>query len=144
MLRVLAVDDRTDSNTILRLLLQTWGYEALVAVDGPTALKIADSFQPDVLILDIAMPGMHGYEVAKRLRQVDPHKPLIIALSGFCTKDDACRSLEAGCNYHFAKPADPNEIKQILDDYERSLQQRKLSDGWQHPSCVGPALHNEI
>lgn len=129
MLRVLVVDDWTDSITTFHVLLRDWGHEALVAADGPTALKIAGSFRPDVVILDIAMPVMDGYEVAKRLRQGAPCKPLIIAHSGLCREDDVRRSLEAGCHYHFTKPVDPIEIKQLLDAYERWLQRSKLSAG---------------
>ena len=122
MLRVLAVDDWPDSLTTLRLLLQVWGHEACVADDGPTALRMADSFQPDVVILDIAMPGMDGYAVAKRLRQFDRGKPLIIAYSGFCTAEDVRRSLEVGCNYHFSKPVEPDTIRRLLGAYEQWLQ----------------------
>jgi CheY-like chemotaxis protein len=74
MLRILAVDDWPDSTTSLQSILQEWGYEARVATDGATALTIANSFHPDVVILDLAMPGMHGYEVVKRLRQLDLQK----------------------------------------------------------------------
>ncbi len=119
MLRVLVVDDWPDSITTLHWLLRDWGHEARVAADGATALKMADSFRLDVVILDIAMPGMNGYEVAKRLRQLDPHKPLIIAHSGYCTDADVRRSLEAGCNYHLAKPVSPEDLRRLLEAYEQ-------------------------
>jgi CheY-like chemotaxis protein len=67
MLRVLVVDDCPDTVTSLQLLLRSWGHEARVATDGLTALDLADAFRPDVVVLDIALPGMDGYEVAKRL-----------------------------------------------------------------------------
>ena len=121
MLRVLVVDDLADSTSSLRWLLQAWGHDARIAEDGAAALKMADRFQPDVVILDLAMPGMDGYEVAKRLRQIDLEKPIIIAHSGYCTEDDVQRSLDAGCNYHIPKPVEPDEIKQLLETYEQVL-----------------------
>lgn len=139
MLRVLAVDDVPDSITTLRLLLQAWGHEACAAADGHMALKTADNLHPDVVILDLAMPRMDGYEVAKRLRQLDAHKPLIIAHSGFCTEADVRRSLEAGCNYHLRKPVEPDVIRRLLEAYGRWLQQPKLSDECHSQYCVGPA-----
>ena len=121
MLRTLVVDDWPDPIATLHLLLHSWGYEACVASDGPTALKLANRFQPDVVILDIALPGMDGYEVAKRWRRQHSQKPLIIAHSGYCTDADVRLSLEAGCHYHFAKPVDPDVIKRLLEAYAQWL-----------------------
>lgn len=121
MLRVLIVDDWQDSTTTLHWLLLDWGHEASVAADGATALKMVESFRPDVVILDIALPVMSGYEVAKRVRQLDPHKPLIIAHSGYCTDADVRRSLEVGCNHHLAKPASPEDLQRLLNAYEQWL-----------------------
>ena len=137
MLRVLVVDDWQDSITSFHWLLQEWGHETRVAADGPTALKMAETFQPDVVILDLAMPGMDGYEVAKCLRQRDPQKPLLIAHSGYCSDADVRRSLEAGCSYHFPKPVDPIEVKQLLEAYEQWLQ-RKLSERCPQLALVEP------
>src|SRR5579885_2342671 len=98
MLRILVVDDCPDTATSLQWLTQAWGHAARIATDGPTALTMADSFQPDIMLLDINLPRMDGYEVAKRLREVDPQRPIIIAFSGYCTGDDIRRALDAGCN----------------------------------------------
>ncbi len=114
MLRVLVVDDCRDSATSLQLLLQVWGHEAHVAIDGPTAIQMAESFQPDVLILDIDLPGMDGYEVAKCLRKADSEKPFIVIHSGYCTDADVRRSLEAGFLAHLPKPVDPEAIRKVL------------------------------
>jgi CheY-like chemotaxis protein len=121
MLRVVVVDDLSDSTTSLQWLLKKWGHDARVANDGPTTLKMADSFQPDVVILDLAMPGMDGYEVAKRLRQIDAQKPIIIAHSGYCTEDEILHSLSVGCNYHLPKPVELDEMKELLEAYEQLL-----------------------
>jgi CheY-like chemotaxis protein len=118
MSRVLVVDDCLDTDTTLQWLLREWGHEACVATDGETALKMADIFHPDAVILDIGLPGIDGYDVAKSLRQFDPRKPFIIAHSGYCTEADVRRSLEAGCNHHLPKPIEPDEIKRLLESCE--------------------------
>ena len=132
MLRVLVVDDTSDIIESLQWLLQGWGHEARVAANGPTALKMVEVFHPDVVILDLAMPGMDGYEVAKRLRQLKLQKLLIIVLSGYCADQDVRRSLEVGCNYHIRKPAQPDEIKRILESCERVLQRTPPAEGRPH------------
>jgi CheY-like chemotaxis protein len=121
MLRVLVVDDCPDTVTSLQLLLSSWGYEARAATDGLTALDLADSFQPDVVVLDIALPGMDGYEVAKRLRRPSSEKPIIIAHSGYRTEADVRRSLKAGFAAHLAKPVDPEDIRKVLIICEKWL-----------------------
>ncbi len=123
MFRVLVVDDCLDTDTTLQWLLREWGHEACVATDGETALKMADIFHPDAVLLDIGLPGMDGYEVAKCLRQLDPQKPIIIALSGYCSDVDVHRALEVGCNYHLCKPAELDELKRLLESCEQVLQQ---------------------
>ena len=121
MLRILVVDDCPDNASTIQWLLLAWGHEACVATDGPTALDLADSFQPDVVVLDIGLPGIDGYEVAKRIREPDSEKPFIIAHSGYCTEADVQRSLRTGFLAHLAKPADPEDIRKILVICEKSL-----------------------
>jgi CheY-like chemotaxis protein len=119
MSRVLVVDDWEDSISTLQLLLQSWGHETCAAADGATALTMAEKFLPDVVLLDIGLPGMDGNKVAKQLRQRDLQKPLIIAHSGYCTTEVVKLSLDAGCDLHLSKPVEPDEIKRILTDYEQ-------------------------
>jgi CheY-like chemotaxis protein len=114
MLRVLVVDDCPDTVTSLQLLLRSWGHETRIATDGLTALDLADGFQPDVVVLDIALPGMDGYEVAKRLGKPNSEKPIIIAHSGYSTEADVRRSLKAGFAAHLAKPVAPEDIRKVL------------------------------
>src|SRR5262249_48412946 len=98
-LRVLVVDDYPDSLTTLRWLLQAWGYEVAEAPDGPSALSSAASFVPDVVLLDIGLPGMDGYEVARQLRALPGQgKTLLVALTGFGQVADVERCLQAGCD----------------------------------------------
>jgi PAS domain S-box-containing protein len=115
-LRVLIVEDRADAAESLALLLQLHGHEARVARDGPSALKEAASFGPDAVLLDIGLPGMDGYEVARRLRrQEGGGRALLVALTGYGAEDDRRRCLEAGCDGHLVKPAEPAEVIGLLE-----------------------------
>ncbi len=91
------------------------GHEVRLTHTGPEALQTADQFQPEVVVLDIGLPGMNGYEVARRLRQ-DPRfrKTLLIAVTGYGQQEDRLRSLEAGFDQHLVKPVDPDAFQQVL------------------------------
>ena len=121
MLRILVVDDCLDCATTLEWLLRAWGHEACIATDGPKALDLADSFQPDVVVLDIGLLGIGGYEVAKRLREPHSEKPFIIARSGYFSDAGVRRSLEAGCFAHLCRPVDPEVIRRLLETCEKWL-----------------------
>lgn len=121
MLRILIVDDSPDCATTLQWLLQSWGYETCVATDGFTALDLADSFQPDIVVLDIGLPEMDGYEVANRLRKPNSETPFLVAHSGYCSDADVHRSREAGCIAHLSKPVDPEDIRHLLETCEKRL-----------------------
>jgi CheY-like chemotaxis protein len=102
---ILVVDDVRDSADTLSNILRLLGHQVRAAYDGQAALAIAGEWRPDVIIADIAMPGMHGYELARRLRAEHRGRDvLLIALTGFA--DDECRrrSKEAGFDHHFVKP----------------------------------------
>ncbi len=144
MLRVLVVDDCQDSATSLQLLLQVWGHEARVAIDGPTAIQMAESFWPDVMILDIDLPGMDGYEVAKRLRKTNSETPFIVIHSGHCTDADMRRSLKAGFIAHLPKPVDPEDIRKVLVICEKWLHRNPPAhrEGGSLPTASLPASPN--
>jgi signal transduction histidine kinase len=113
--RILVVDDSMDAAKSLALLLRLAGHEVAVAHDGPTALKTADSFQPNLVILDIGLPGMDGYEVARLLRGQPPSPNLVlVALTGYGQEEDRRLSREAGFDHHLVKPVDPTELQRIL------------------------------
>ena len=119
-LLVLVVDDSRDCAESLALLVRLWGHEAVVAYDGPAALEAARARAPDVVLLDIAMPGMDGYELARRLRLVaGMEKAVLIAITGRGSEADVRRCQEAGIDCHFTKPVDPEELKQVLVRAER-------------------------
>ena len=104
--RVLIVDDNVDSATTLSWLLAAQGYTVEVAHDGVTGLKAAHEFKPEILLLDIGLPGINGYELARRLRSEGFASALMIAISGYAHEADKERSRTAGFDRHFAKPVD--------------------------------------
>jgi CheY-like chemotaxis protein len=100
----------------LASLLELHGHDIRIAHDGQHALEIAEQFRPDVVFLDIGMPGITGYEVARRLRKVkDLDRSTIVAVSGWGTKDDLARSKEAGFDMHFTKPVAPARVSDFLN-----------------------------
>jgi PAS domain S-box-containing protein len=112
--RVLVVDDNVDAANSLTLLLQSLGHETRVAHDGPSALTAADEFHPDVVLLDIGMPGMNGYDVARHLRSRKQGCLKIVAITGWGTEADRARSAEAGFDVHLVKPVDESHLRQVL------------------------------
>jgi two-component system CheB/CheR fusion protein len=116
--RVLVVDDNLDAaNSLARLLKRLYGQDVRVAHDGPAALEAADPFHPEIVLLDIGMPGMDGYEVARRLRQKPEHAGLkIVALTGWGQETDRLRSKAAGFDHHLIKPVEPADLCRLLED----------------------------
>lgn len=111
--RVLIVDDNVDSSESLALLAQAWGHEVAVADDGPSALVLAKEFQPELALVDIGLPGMNGYELARRLRAA--HGDLcLVAMTGYGREEDRKTALAAGFDLHLVKPADLVELEQLL------------------------------
>jgi PAS domain S-box-containing protein len=117
--RILVVDDNVDSATSLGMLLKYLGADIQVAHDGPAALASIESYRPDVVLLDIGMPGMDGYEVAKRVRQRSEFDQVIlIALTGWGQDEDRRRTREAGFDHHLVKPADISALQSLLVSLE--------------------------
>jgi PAS domain S-box-containing protein len=115
--RVLVVDDNVDAAITLDMLLQSLGHETRVAHDGARALQIAVEFRPDVVLLDIGMPGINGYEVARRLRSMERDRPFkIVAITGWGQEGDREKSREAGFDLHLVKPVDLSELTRILQE----------------------------
>ena len=97
------------------MLAQSWGHEAIVAKDGPSALTIALTFEPDMALVDIGLPGMDGYEVARQLRKASPGRDLyLMALTGYGREDDIRLAHEAGFNEHLVKPADLEALQRMM------------------------------
>ena len=114
--RVLVVDDNTDAAAMLDLLLRSLGHETRVAHEGGEALRAAEEFRPDIVLLDIGMPGLDGYEVARRLRRQSSAPLRIVAVTGWGQDADRQRSAEAGFDLHLVKPVDAAELAQALND----------------------------
>ena len=114
-LRVLVVDDNVDTVLSFAMLLQASGHEVRTAHDGLTAVQTALDDRPDVMLLDIGLPGLNGYEVAKRVRQHPQLREVVlVALTGYGQDSDRATSMQAGFNHHMVKPASFEQIKQIL------------------------------
>jgi signal transduction histidine kinase/DNA-binding response OmpR family regulator len=113
--RVLVVDDNADSARSLAMLLEMGGHEVRLCFDGPSSLKEVERFLPEVVLLDIGLPGMDGLSVARALRArgFSP-RPVLVALTGYGQAEDVQRSYEAGFDHHLVKPADPQALTALL------------------------------
>jgi len=109
------VDDNVDSADSIAVLLQVSGHEVRVSYSGQEALETAAEYQPDIVLLDIGLPGMDGYEVARRLREHPQLKEVkLIAVTGYGQDADRVQSKEAGFDYHFGKPVDAQKLQDVL------------------------------
>src|SRR5687767_7168099 len=114
-LRVLAVDDNRDAADSLHVLAELWGHEARTAYDGPAALAAATDFGPDVCLLDLGLPRLDGFELARRLRAADPDpRPALVAVTGYSDPTVRQRATEAGFDHVLVKPVDPATLRDLL------------------------------
>ncbi len=121
-MRVLVVEDSADTAASLEMLLRLDGHEVLVAGDGPAALRAAHDRPPDVALVDIRLPGMDGFEVARHLQeQVTEKKPFVIAITGYGQEEDRRRSAEAGIDLHLLKPVAPDALRRLLRRFQRVI-----------------------
>jgi len=119
---VLIVDDCKDTSASLAILVRLWGHEAHVALDGPAALQLAREVLPDVVLLDVGLVGMNGWEVAGRLRRLPGLDGVsLLVLSGFGTEEDVRRSREAGCDLHLVKPVEPEKLRRLLAARQKEI-----------------------
>ena len=115
--RILVVDDNEDSAQSLSLLLELKGHEVRTARDGLEGVECARSFEPDLILLDIGMPGMNGYDACRALREMSWRKaPVLVALTGWGMEKDRRKSSEAGFDWHLVKPVDPSALLAVLAD----------------------------
>jgi PAS domain S-box-containing protein len=114
-LRVLVVDDNVDAALSLALLLRAWGHEVQAAHDGPATLELLPAFRPHAVLLDIGLPGLSGFEVARLIRQQPEFSAVrLVAMTGYGQEADRKHSQEAGFDDHLVKPADFQVVKRIL------------------------------
>ena len=116
--RVLIVDDNQDAANSLAMVLGSLGFDVETSFDGQTALKAAERFKPDACVLDIDMPGMDGYELARRLRRdAVGGRPILATVTAYSDRIHLDRAVDAGFDLHFTKPADPSEVAEQLEDF---------------------------
>ncbi len=117
--RVLVVDDNRDAAETLELLLQLWGHEVQSAYDGCEALSRFQEFQPDIVLLDIGLPGMNGYEVARQIRSLPEslagyRDVMLVAVTGYGHESDRLQSKEAGFDQHLVKPVQSEILRDLV------------------------------
>jgi DNA-binding response OmpR family regulator len=119
--RVLVVDDNEDAADSLATLLGVMGYEVRTAYDGPEAITAADEFQPAVALLDIGLPQLSGYDIARHVRERRGNDVLLVAITGWGQEGDKLKAREAGFDHHFTKPADFGVLLELIG---RELKER--------------------
>jgi CheY-like chemotaxis protein len=120
--RVLVVDDNRDAADSCATLLDLSGFEARSVYSGSDALWVANTFPPDVVLLDLRMPGMDGFDLAHQFRQQSTGKrPFLVAVTGCATQDEHRRSAEAGIDLHLDKPVEPAVLMGVLRRFARVL-----------------------
>jgi CheY-like chemotaxis protein len=113
--RILIVDDNSDATQTLLVLLELWGHEVRSAGDGPAALAAAVELQPEIVLLDLGLPGMSGFEVAPQLRDLPGLQDvMIVAVTGYGQEEDRRRTREAGFDHHLVKPVDPDQLRKLI------------------------------
>jgi len=113
--RILIVDDNKDSAESLALLARLWGHEVAIASDGPSALALVTTFQPEIGLVDIGLPGMNGYEIARRLRTDGWHNDLLlVAVTGYGRAEDRNAARAAGFDVHMTKPVAIDALQHLL------------------------------
>jgi len=115
---ILIVEDNTDARDALRVLLELDGHVVEAAGEGQEALELARAKNPDIALVDIGLPGIDGYEVARRVRARDARRPVLIALTGYGQPEDRRRATEAGFDEVLVKPVDPTALTELLATLE--------------------------
>ena len=125
-LRILVVDDNVDSAETMSMLLRIWGHSVCVAHNGTEALRVARKHSPHLVLLDIGLPGMDGFDVARRLRKLGKaRRAVLLAVTGYSQPDDRLHALAAGFDDYLVKPVDANELKQFVARAQLSLHRRE-------------------
>jgi CheY-like chemotaxis protein len=117
--RILLVEDNEDAREMLQMLLTLAGHEVYGACDGPTGIEMALTLIPDIVVIDLGLPGVDGYEVARQLRARRSKDVGLIALSGYGQAEDRRKALEAGFDTHIVKPADPSHLSTVIASLQR-------------------------
>lgn len=143
-LRVLVVEDNPDGRETLRLLLELLGYDVQVAVDGMDGVAKGLNWHPDVAVIDIGLPRLNGYEVARQLRRELGCGVFLITQTGYGRPEDRQQSQEAGFDVHLTKPVDPVELMTWLETARRRTRRERKNESTTAGSgrrCAGVAGH---
>jgi signal transduction histidine kinase/ActR/RegA family two-component response regulator len=117
---VLVVDDNVDAAQSTAMLLRAWGHEVRIAYSGQEALHAAEASTPEIVLLDIGLPIINGYDVARRLREQPKFEQTILAaITGYGQAEDRRRSMEVGFDFHLTKPVDPTALQEVMASHER-------------------------
>ena len=108
------MEDNDDNREMTRILLETSGHQVYEAADGRSAVELAVQLEPDVVLIDIGLPGIDGYEVARQIRSKLRDRSRLIALSGYGQQKDRHQAFEAGFDEHLLKPVDPKRLLAVL------------------------------
>ncbi len=120
---ILLIEDNEQNRYLATFLLEKNGYKVHVAYDGPKGLEMVSRIRPDLILLDIQLPGMDGYEVSRRLRQLEEGRHLpIIAVTSYAMLGDREKALAAGCNGYVEKPINPDTFVTEIQNVVSSLQ----------------------
>jgi CheY-like chemotaxis protein len=112
---VLVVDDNVDAASSLAMVVEVFGHESMSVADGPTALEAVEAWRPDIVLLDIGMPGMNGYDVCREIRARPwDRRMTLAALSGWGQDEHKSQAAAAGFDHYFIKPIDPEALRQLL------------------------------
>jgi CheY-like chemotaxis protein len=120
---ILIVEDNEDAREALRTLLELEGHRVDAAGTGPRALELAREHELDIALVDIGLPEVDGYEVARRMRALGPRCPYLIALTGYGQPDDVKRARDAGFDAHLLKPVDPDALASVLSQLGRATRE---------------------
>ena len=115
---ILIVEDNADAREAMRMLLELDGHVVMAAAEGVEALELARAKDPDIALVDIGLPGIDGYEVARHIRAAGDKRPLLIALTGYGQPEDRRRATEAGFDSLLVKPVDPAALTELLATLE--------------------------
>jgi CheY-like chemotaxis protein len=115
-LRILIVDDNAPTAETLALIVECWGHQSRVVLQGAQALAVATRYHPHVILMDLSMPGMDGFQVARALRQSTAHaSTVLVAMTGHGQDEDKQGALQAGFDHFFVKPVEPDALKKFVD-----------------------------
>jgi CheY-like chemotaxis protein len=125
----LVVDDNHDAADSLAMFLKFLGATVRVAYDGAAAIEMVDKSQPEIVLLDIGMPMLDGYEVARRLRALpEGRNLLLVAMTGWGQEEDKRRTAQAGFDHHLVKPVDPVKLEKLLAEYSKDTGDRVAAE----------------